>query len=92
MLGTLLQLVNTGGLNEAVGFAGWQQSHSGGGGGDGSGSSTVPISRFSKAFEAFTQVVKGISLEKKGHFCVLERNRYIALFKKTRFSRYFNYQ
>lgn len=84
VLGDIVELVESGAMNEAAEFAGWRelqpqpQGKSTGGGGGGGGVSnngggdasvaTIPVVRFTEAFEAFANVIKKISLDKKKLF------------------------
>lgn len=70
ILDTLLQLVNTGVMSEAAEYVVWRQtksrsvSQSQGGKSSYGGSAEISVMRFSKAFEDFAEVIKGISLAK----------------------------
>lgn len=66
VLSALMELVESGAMNEAAEFVGWRQSQGEGGAGGGKEKEgKIPAIRFSEAFEAFGEVMKKIATDKR---------------------------
>lgn len=95
VLDTLFDVVDAGVMNEAVEFVGWRSTLVPPAGkkeekqkGDGEGSEddlTISVSRFSNAFSAFADVVKGISQTKKRSSLAIVTEKISVYIQENRF-------
>lgn len=100
VLDMLVKLVDSGVLSQAAEFVGWRQTQGkrtregGGGGGEGGvvkekeddkDNTMIPSARFSKAFEAFSDCIKGISLMKKSGVLYLAAEKTYQSIQENKF-------